>query len=178
MGDAGLDLRPKTHYTLPEALRGELARDFGPVLQTEDLHDELRYADCIVAVGDIVSVTLLDQRIEPRVVICDYKTQRGGDDAELRDRLRAWDAREVAVSNPPATVTREAWDAVAEAVAGHPTRIVVDGEEDLLGIPAMWEAPEGAKVLYGAPGRGVVVVTVDVALKRLIEGLVARLDHA
>ncbi len=40
-------------------------------------------------------------------------------------------------------------------------RIEVDGEEDLAAIPAILMAPEGARVLYGMPGRGMVVVIVD-----------------
>ena len=39
-----------------------------------------------------------------------------------------------------------------------PSRIEVDGEEDLLVVPACIHAPDGAAVMYGQPGEGIVVV--------------------
>lgn len=173
------DLAPRDAYRLPDALRGELAGDFGPVLQTDDLAAALAGAPCIVAVGDIVARTLHGLGIQPRLFVCDYKTQRGDDDAQLREVLGSWGDLETRVANPPATVTREAWLAVRHAFlqpADTLTRIVVDGEEDLLGLPAFWEAPADALVLYGAPGRGVVVARADGAIKARVADLVARMD--
>ena len=42
-----------------------------------------------------------------------------------------------------------------------PARVLIDGEEDLLAIPAIEAAPLGSALYYGQPGEGVVVVTVD-----------------
>jgi uncharacterized protein (UPF0218 family) len=36
--------------------------------------------------------------------------------------------------------------------------IIVDGEEDLLAIPAVLEAPLRALIVYGQPSQGIVVV--------------------
>lgn len=172
----GADLRPQTAYTLPEHLRPALSEPWGPVVDTATLGLMLDAGDIVLAVGDIVSTTLQDLGITPRLFVCDYKTLRGGEDPELRRRLGGWGDRETRVENPAAMVTREAWDAVREALgqpAGVTTRIVVDGEEDLLGIPCFIEAPEGAIVLYGMPGRGVVVCAATAALKAKIAALVA-----
>jgi uncharacterized protein (UPF0218 family) len=51
--------------------------------------------------------------------------------------------------------------AFARVKAGARVRVEVEGEEDLAAILAILMAPEGAKVLYGMPGQGMVVVTVD-----------------
>ncbi len=172
------DLRPADRYTLPAALRGELAQAYGPVLSTRDLADALVNYEVVAAVGDVVSMTLHRLGIEPRLFICDYKTQRGDDDPEFVEVLGAWGDREIRVPNPAAQITREAWDAVRQGLAATgTTRILVDGEEDLLGIPCFLEAPDHAAVLYGMPGQGVVLVHVDDALRRRVAGLVARLEQ-
>ncbi|MFC6769315.1 DUF359 domain-containing protein, partial [Natrinema soli] len=41
-----------------------------------------------------------------------------------------------------------------------PTTILVDGEEDLVALPAIVAAPEGASVVYGQPDEGMVHVNV------------------
>jgi uncharacterized protein (UPF0218 family) len=42
----------------------------------------------------------------------------------------------------------------------NPTTILVDGEEDLVALPAIVAAPEGASVVYGQPDEGMVHVQV------------------
>jgi GTP-dependent dephospho-CoA kinase len=178
VGPHQVDLWPRDRYVLPDALRGELAGAFGPVVQTEELVDRIPPGAPLAAVGDVVSRTLHDLGITPRFFVCDYQTQRGGIDPEHQRILGAWGDREVRVINPAATVTRDAWTVIRDAWhADGTTRILVDGEEDLLGIPAFLEAPDGARVLYGAPGRGIVVVTVDAAFKQRVADLVGRLEH-
>jgi len=44
--------------------------------------------------------------------------------------------------------------------AGEPVMIEVDGEEDLAALPAIVAAPDGASVVYGQPGEGMVRVAV------------------
>ncbi len=174
----GADLRPTSIYTLPERLRPALAEPWGPVVDTQTLALMLKPTDTILAVGDVVSATLQDLGVKPRLFVCDYETQRGGEDLVLRQRLSAWGDRGVIVRNEAATVSRAAWDAVRAALEqpeGITTRIVVAGEEDLVGIPCFLEAPEGAIVLYGMPGRGVVVCTVTPALQAKVAHLVQQM---
>jgi uncharacterized protein (UPF0218 family) len=177
MAVAQADLRPPRRYVLPDALRAELARPFGPVVAGKDLPALLEGAT-VLAVGDVVSLTLKTLGIEPRLFVCDFLTQRGEPDPTYEAELGAWGRLAFRVSNPAATVTREAWDAVrlglAAGAEAAPVRVVVDGEEDLLGIPCFLEAPDGSLVLYGMPGKGVVVVTVDAAFKAKVAALLAR----
>jgi len=164
-------------FRLPEALREELARPFGPVLQTDRLQEALAGDAPVVAVGDVVSMTLKALGLTPKLFVCDYRTLRGHDD-RYEAALGTWGDREARVRNPPATVTREAWLAVREAFAKEgTTRIVVDGEEDLVAIPVFLECPAGTRVLYGAPGQGVVVVTADEEFKREVGDLLGRMER-
>lgn len=188
------DLRPRKRYLLPEALRPELAKPFGPILQSEDLKAHLQGTDVVVAVGDVVSLTLKMLGITPRVFVCDYQTQRGvpaggathGGEAAKRLisnestlyelELGSWGDRAFTVRNAAGTIAREAWDAIRLGLTAQegPVRVLVEGEEDLLGIPCFLEAPDGAVVLYGMPNQGVVVVRVDARFKERVAALLAR----
>lgn len=170
------DLRPRVAYVLPEALRGELGRAWGPIVQSGELPAAVRGAPKLLAVGDVVSLALKRLDVTPDVFICDFQTQRGDPDPLYEAELGTWGERALRVRNRAAHVTREAWDAVRLALSAEkgPVRILVDGEEDLLGIPCFLEAPLGSKVLYGMPGKGVVVVDVTAALQEKVTELLAR----
>lgn len=183
------DLRPAKRYLLPDALRAELAAPFGPILQSEDLKERLANVPVVLAVGDVISLTLKLLDITPRVFVCDYHTQRGagggakGDkrnEADLYElELGSWGDLAFTVRNPAGAITRQAWDAIRLALEhpDGPVRVHVEGEEDLLGIPCFLEAPDGAVVLYGMPNQGVVVVPVDAALKARVADLLAKFNR-
>lgn len=168
---------PAGDLRLPDALRRELAAPFGPILQTADLAAALAGRSPILAVGDVVSLTLKRLGIVPRLFVCDYMTQRGEPDPTYETELGSWGTVALRVRNPAGALTRKAWDAVAMALeeGPAPVRIVVEGEEDLLGIPCFALAPLGAVVLYGMPGKGVVVATVDAAMKSRVRSFVERM---
>lgn len=187
-----MDLRPRREYVLPDALRAELAEPLGPVVTTEGLAAAVKGANPLVAIGDVVSLTLLELGIAPRFFACDYRTQRGLPPAattgpkpyvpppahHYRTMLMQWGTKELRAPNPAGLVTREAWDAVARAFTEpgpDPVRLVIEGEEDLLGLPAIVLAPDGAVVLYGSPGRGVVVVRVDQAARDKAASILMRM---
>jgi uncharacterized protein (UPF0218 family) len=195
MADAApADLRPPRRYLLPEGLRRELAAPFGPILQSGDLVGALEGVDVVLAVGDVVSLTLKTLGLTPALFVCDFQTQRGlptgpgrvtakdtarqaANEATLYElELGDWGELAFRVRNPAASITREAWDAVRLGLQHEegPVRIVVEGEEDLLGIPCFLEAPDGAVVLYGMPNQGVVLVRVDAAFKARVAELLAR----
>ncbi|HEX2067064.1 MAG TPA: GTP-dependent dephospho-CoA kinase family protein, partial [Candidatus Thermoplasmatota archaeon] len=156
----------------------ELAAPFGPVLGTDGLRGALADGDALVAVGDVVSLTLKQLGLTPRLFVCDYQTQRGQPDPLFEAELGGWGRIAFRVRNPAGHVTREAWDAIRLGLeagpADPPVRIVVEGEEDLLGLPCFLEAPAGAKVLYGMPGQGVAVVAVDAPLQERVRALLGR----
>lgn len=176
------DPRPRVAYTLPDALRPELAAPFGPVLGTAELGELLTPQDVLVAVGDVVSLTLKQLGRTPVLFVCDFQTQRGEPDPRLEAELGSWGRRAFRVRNPAGQVTREAWDAIRLGLAADPAdapvRVVVEGEEDLLGLPCFLEAPVGAKVLYGMPGKGVAVVEVNAPLRVRVQALLGRFGQA
>jgi len=115
----------------------------------------------VVSVGDRVTETLGGMGRPPDVQIVDGKENR-----KKRTPPVAKHVRTVRIANPPGTITKEAMAAVQEAYKGRmPVRVMVDGEEDLLAIPAIIFAPTSTAVFYGQPGEGIVMVRVTRAAK-------------
>lgn len=163
-------------YRLPEELRPRFQEPFGPVYSTRELLDHLTPKDKVVAVGDVVSKTLLQAGRDPWIMVVDYKTQRAADDPELKRVLGAWGSKVLKVENPPATVSDELFHAVAQALKSAKTvRIEVTGEEDLAGLPFLALAKDATIVLYGVPNRGVCFVRVTGAVRRTAQDLLARM---
>jgi uncharacterized protein (UPF0218 family) len=192
---APADARPRKAYHLPDAMRKELGAPFGPILSTEQLGQTLSDAHDLVCVGDVVSLTIKELGLSPRLFVCDFQTQRGQADRMFEVELGSWGRFAFKVRNPAGQVTREAWDAIRlgmahgglrdedgdvdeDGGAEGPVRVFVEGEEDLLGLPCFLEAPLGAKVLYGMPGKGVVVVDVTLDLQAQVRALLARFTQS
>ncbi|ESP89195.1 GTP-dependent dephospho-CoA kinase family protein, partial [Candidatus Halobonum tyrrellensis] len=100
------------------------------------------------------------------VAVIDGKTEReavGDEIAAVLDRDgdgESDDAR-IDVENEPATLSAAMLDALRAGLdADRPTVVHVTGEEDLATLPAIVAAPDGASVVYGQPGEGMVLVAV------------------
>ena len=66
------------------------------------------------------------------------------------------------ILNPQGLITAESWTVIGKALKEKgKIKIVVDGEEDLLGIPVVLLAPRGSLMLYGQPNEGIVIVTIN-----------------
>ncbi|MEF8854807.1 MAG: DUF359 domain-containing protein [Haloarculaceae archaeon] len=180
---------PEVVVSLPADLRPELKEPMGRVYT--DAADLLADAgDPIVAVGDVVTYHLLEAGRRPDVALVDERTERTAVDEEITAAIGGFD-RDVAVENPPATLSAALLSALSEAVRGAgeasregsteapteaTTLIDVDGEEDLATLPAILVAPEGACVVYGQPGEGMVLVQVDRAATERARDLLTRMD--
>jgi uncharacterized protein (UPF0218 family) len=85
----------------------------------------------------------------------------------------------ILLKNPAGTLTPLTWVATAEALhRKDPTLIMVEGEEDLLTLVAVLEAPENALVAYGLPNEGVVVVKVDSTAKQKAGLIIEAMEFA
>ncbi|QKY17007.1 DUF359 domain-containing protein [Halorubrum sp. CBA1229] len=156
--------------TLPNSMRDAFKEPLGPV--TTDA-DELLAAAAetrgeraapeapIIAVGDVVTYHLREAGRVPDVALIDGKTEREAVDARIESGLAAADDRRIPVENPAASLSAELLEALAEALDdADPVIIEVTGEEDLAALPAILAAPDGASVVYGQPGEGMVRVAV------------------
>jgi len=163
-------------YRLPASLRPLLAKPFGPVYQTRRTLEETR-RKVVVAVGDVVTKTFLDQGVVPKLMVVDGVTLRGTRVADALEGLPTHGVRHVDVDNPPACITRELIGAMDRGLKEKGSTILhVKGEEDLAALPAMILAPNGAVVCYGQPREGVVVVHVDDAIRKQAQDILNQME--
>jgi len=126
----------------------------------------------LTTVGDVVSRETLAAGIQVSLRIVDHMT--------LRKRISPVEIkveRTYKVRNPAGVVTKEAWDTIREALKDREALILVDGEEDLLAIPAVLESPDNALVVYGQPSEGLVVVTTSAEKKSEVRKIVNRMTE-
>jgi uncharacterized protein (UPF0218 family) len=128
----------------------------------------------VISVGDVVSRNMIEYRISLNVLIVDNKVMRKPIQPITVDADQTLYAK-----NPPGAITDEAWAAIRSAVEQKgQTRVMVDGEEDLLTIATVLSAPEGALVVYGQPHRGIVVVKVTEETKERMRRFVDAMEES
>ena len=142
----------------------------------ERLGSELKESELIkhkdhkmITVGDVVSLTMRRNGIRPILSVYDGYTERH----EMTDfaALVEGEEKEVIV-NPAGTITDELDDAVRNALTAGTTDLIrVEGEEDLALMPCILHAPEGTEIVYGWPGKGMMVITTDGTIRKRIEEL-------
>ena len=164
---------PDAVATLPESARDAFKDPIGPVYtDAEPLLSEA--GSPVITVGDVVTYHLLAADHTPAVAVVDGQTERETVTDEVRAGLPQAD---VTVASEPATVSLGLLDALVDAIgADGETVISVDGEEDLAVVPAVLAAPEGASVVYGQPGEGMVLATIDADLRSRMRELADRLE--
>ena len=124
----------------------------------------------VTTVGDVVSRETHAAGIQVGLRIVDQMT--------LRKRISPVEIkaeRTYRVKNPAGVITSEAWDTIREALKDREAVIFVDGEEDLLAIPAVLESPDNALVIYGQPSEGLVVVTASPQKKSDVRKIMNRM---
>jgi hypothetical protein len=148
---------------LPVELRSELKKPLG--LQQE-LSERPNFLVCI---GDVTSWKLAG--VKPEVSVFDEKIKR-------KPTKPLTTKPDFTARNPNGTITVEAVNALRTAIQNPPSTLFIDGEEDLLALPAVMLAPLGAVVAYGQPNEGLVLVEVTEEKKREVEALLKRFSFA
>ena len=144
-----------------EDLRIRLKKPLGRLLPartlTRDLiHEVLANASLKVAIGDSTTDFLIKMGVVPDVHVVDGREKR-----RSRTLPNMVYTRQLNASNPAGSLSEEALKAISEALSTKgPVRVLINGEEDLLTLPAIALSPDGTVVLYGQPDEGLVAVWV------------------
>jgi hypothetical protein len=158
-GDAGYDT--SIALKLPDKLRQALKSPIGVLLKEKDATKAniLRFLSAgtyIITVGDATTEKMLYHSLIPSLQIVDGVEKR-----VKRKPPQSPSTKKLFCDNPAGEITQQSIDTIRKAVGlKPPIQIVVNGEEDLLVIPACIYAPQNAVVLYGQPNEGLVVVPV------------------
>jgi uncharacterized protein (UPF0218 family) len=117
---------------------------------------------------------MLKQGVSPQVIIVDNKVMR-----ENSEPIKTTIKKKISVKNPAGTLTPETWRVMKEALEHKQrTQVLVEGEEDLLTLVAVLEAPENSLVVYGQPHEGVVAVKVNKKTKERVQQIVEAMEPA
>lgn len=114
----------------------------------------------IITVGDYCS-----SRLVSGVKIFDGRVER--------NKAMPVPKHDFTVFNPPAAIDKGVWRTMEKAIRGD-KNVFVEGEEDLLVIPAVLFSKDGYLVVYGYPGQGVCLVPVTEEKKKEVKGLLMR----
>jgi uncharacterized protein (UPF0218 family) len=166
---------------LPESIREELSEPHGTLVKGKEDSVSKKVAEFVrkatppkvITVGDVVTRSLISKGIKPDVAIIDGKTLRGPE-----EKIDYKADETYTLKNPAGLITSDAWKVIDKALKRKKkTEIIVDGEEDLLGIPAALLAPKGSLILYGQPNEGIVIVTVNDEITQFAENILSRMEE-
>jgi len=132
-----------------------------------EFSEEFAKAKPLVVVGDYTSARFFESGVKPHVVIVDGRVER----REFH-RIDLAGYKLYRVVNPAGCITPEAAKTVVKAVEEGGGAVLVDGEEDLLALPAMHALPESGLLVYGQPGQGYVVVRGGPDTRKLVEQII------
>ncbi|BBG24204.1 GTP-dependent dephospho-CoA kinase family protein [Sulfuracidifex tepidarius] len=137
--------------------RIELSRPYGKlVVGKESLPAEVAGRK-VITVGDFVTKVLNDAEVNPYLSIIDGKT--------MRNLYFGTKAEGDVVVNEAGVLRLSSMLKVKERIETGGGRIFVNGEEDMLAIPAILFSEDGDVVVYGQPKAGSVVVKVNRMIK-------------
>lgn len=121
----------------------------------------------IICIGDIVSRNTFQFSMPVDVKIIDNKAMR----KEIED-FKFSVKRTFYINNPAGTIELLAWQAIKEAIRIKDVLISVNGEEDLLTLVAILEAPLESVVIYGQPKKGIVIVKVNEEKRNEVKSII------
>lgn len=160
---------------VPENKRELFKRPIGSDITEEGLKS-LDSKHMLITVGDVVSLVVREQGIEPDVSIYDGMTERR-EMTEFASLVKREGWKETAVKNKAGTITAELVRAVRKAAEGRTKIIRVEGEEDLAVLPCVLHAPLGTYIIYGWPGSGMKLITTDENIRREIQLLIDNMEE-
>ena len=160
-------------------LRPEMAQELKHTssLIYTDVPITLYKSKFVATVGDICTIKLIQEEIIPNLMIVDYKTKRNVKLTEIQmSTIENVKCKSVEVDNEPGTISQQLYFEIRNAIESEIiTKIIVKGEEDLATLPVIKHSRKGAKVIYGMPDKGMVVVDVNQQAKERANKLLERM---
>lgn len=124
------------------------------------------------SVGDFVSGVLLENSLEPDILVIDNRIMRV--DVEPLELGR----EKVYVKNRAGAINLDACKALEMAISlKNKVAVIVKGEEDLLVLPLMAMMPEDSLIIYGQPRRGMVIISLKEEKKKWALEFMERMEE-
>lgn len=171
----------KEKLKLPPGLRKELRKPIGSIITDLTKIKEAKSKDSLlITVGDIVTKSFRDINRIPDIEIIDFKTRRSRIDEKIISQYKKINKN--IYRNEPGSLHKEVVNVYMEAVRQYVDKrqkqtIIIEGEEDLLTLPAILLAPLNSFVYYGQFDLNAVIqVEVTEKKKQLVERLLEKFD--
>jgi pantetheine-phosphate adenylyltransferase len=153
-------------YVITDKLRNVLKKPSGKIFEgknTETTKKLISYIKKrriknVISVGDEVSYDLIKNGFIPKNVIIDGKVKRKP--VDYKDFILEHYDNKFSLNNLPGMISIESWSIIKEAL-GSKSAVVVNGEEDLLGFPAVLIADNNSVLIRGQPDKGKVLVETN-----------------
>jgi cytidyltransferase-like protein len=177
----------KQKYILPKSLiptlRIPLGRSFRSVSEcVEEIQSKNRptgtyYPSVMwITVGDVTTYEFKKLGFSPTLSIIDKKTQRKALKDTYIQKIIEKDCQNA--PNQKGTISQEAIIKLKELLYlehnGATKQLIIDGEEDLLVLPAVLLSPLQTRILYGMRGKGIVCVEVTEKAKKKVYNLIQK----
>jgi uncharacterized protein (UPF0218 family) len=168
--------------SLPESMRDELRKPIGKLLTDKPTKALIKLVNeqkppLLILVGDFCVQEALKLKLVPHLSIIDGKNLR-----EPFDKITIDNSKIIESYNPAASITSESWIKIKKIIKElysqkekQPIILYIDGEEDLLVLPTVLEAPENSFVVYGQPHEGIVLIKVTPNVKFKCRKLIERM---
>jgi hypothetical protein len=168
----------KDRYFITKKLRQELKKPMGKLILEDfcKIPDATRY---LITVGDIVTIKFRQMERQADLEIVDFKTRRK---KLTQKEVKTYLEEGHKYSNPAGTINCHTAIKFYEKLdhfldKGERQQLVIDGEEDLLVIPAVLLSPIGAVVAYGQYDEGVVFINVTEEKKIEVAEILKNFDY-
>jgi uncharacterized protein (UPF0218 family) len=162
---------------LPDEMREEVRKPFGPVLSGSAVVDECRTAQKpIISVGDQCASDLIDAGLPPDILIFDFKIKRVEIPLEMKKKLAPHATDAFVVLSGAGKISDELGIAVERVLEEGKGAVVVLGEDDLSSLLVMALAKSGTLV-YGQPDQGAVLVRLGGSeIRKKAQSILDRMD--
>lgn len=167
---------------LPYLLRKTLKVPIGKIVKDKKIFEIIKKTKPIItiAIGDIVSKILIENKIIPDISIVDFKTRRKK--IKMQDNLITTNYSIIKKCNNPAgTISKESALTIKNALNSFletkkKQAVIIKGEEDLTALPSILFAPLNSLVLYGQHNLGTVLVYINQEKKNEVLKILKQFD--
>ena len=139
---------------ITEELRAELKEPLGRLVSIEEV---IKTKKKLVAIGDIVALSILEKGVKPYVAVFDFKNLRKEIGEIEKQKLLSHFPKFERASNPPGTLNEKIFS-VAKKILKKGGALFIEGEEDLVALAFLRHLEEGFTLVYGIFDKGVVAV--------------------
>jgi uncharacterized protein (UPF0218 family)/MFS family permease len=181
-----LDISPWGYFVVPEGLRPKFEAPGGSIFSSyqemfekmgmsKDNKKSLRMFESkgLVTVGDMTTYNALGAGLKPHIIVYDGKEGNKHVEKSIKSSIHAYKGLYHRVSNPYGRITKEFWNVVRKVfpIKRKKAKIKIEGNNNFTLVPIILEAPAGTRIIYGIPGKGIVLVEVNKKIKNVCREL-------